>query len=135
MICSQFFLIQINASCKEKIEKPSQEIIQAFQKNAHIFCRAVVECFKEDARIRLREHPERAQLITSKMDQDLCQENQYNLIGQTSVALKITSPSTDEALYRSYENCALAVASQSDCRLRFQIYTTNPDCMKIKQRQ
>ena len=126
--------VSANTSCKKKNEYPSQEIVQAYQKNAQIFCTAVVECFKEDARIRLREQPERARLITSKMDMDLCRENQYFLIGQTSVVIKPTPPSTDEGLYKSYENCALAVASGKDCKSRFSTYKTHPDCMRIKQK-
>jgi hypothetical protein len=129
-----FFFFLINLSCKEKHEYPSQEIIQKYQKNAHIFCKAVVDCFKEDAGNRLKGNPERTQLLTLKMDMDLCRENQYNLIGKTYVAIKPSSPIINEELYKSYENCAIAVESEKDCKSRFTTYKTHADCMRIKQK-
>ena len=129
-----FFLILSVFSCKEKEEYPSEEILLKYQENADRFCRSVVECFKKDAEKRLEEFPERSRLITSKMDMDLCRQNQYKLIGETSVSIHKTHPSSDPEHYRIYENCSLAVSSEKDCESRLKIYRTNSDCKRIKQK-
>ena len=132
-----FFIIFIFLpffSCKEKAKPPSSELIIKYQENAHRFCTAVVECFKKDAEKRLEEDPERAKLITSKMDMDLCHQNQYKMIGQTSVSINQTDPSNDAELYRTYENCAVAVSTKENCDQRLETYRTNPDCKKIKHK-
>ena len=121
-------------NCKEKTELPPKEIIEQYQKNAHIFCNAVVECFKEDALLRLKNHPERAKLIAEKMDMELCFENQYNLIGQSSAQIYLNKPSLNLEYYKSYENCALKVSSKQNCTERFDTYKNDSDCKTIKER-
>ncbi|MDH5656983.1 MAG: hypothetical protein OEZ34_13800 [Spirochaetia bacterium] len=128
------FSLILFSSCREKQEIPDPEIIQNYQKHAHLFCNAVTECFKKDAEARLKDYPERAKLIVSKMNSDLCIENQYLLIGKSSATVFNREKfSTNTVYYKVYENCAIAVSSKENCIDRLNEYKNHPDCKKLKQ--
>ena len=120
--------------CKEEPENPPKEVIKAYQQNAHNFCKAIVKCLKQDAEKRLKDHPERAALVTERMDIDLCRKNQYSLIGQHSVSINQGKPELNQEYYHSYENCSRQISSAKDCREKMEIYKSLPDCKKIKEK-
>jgi len=113
---------------------PPPGVILKYQKDAHRYCNAIVNCIKKDISDRLKSKPERRDMILSRMKRDLCIKNQYRLIGKLSVnpdPKKNTLP-YDPALYKLYSECSLAVSSAADCTKRKEVHKTHPSCKKLR---
>lgn len=119
--------------CHKKEKSPPPEIVRQYQKSADLFCNAIVECFKKDVTDRLKDSPDREQLVLSRMNRDLCRKGQYSLIGKLSVDMSKSMPAqTDPSLYKTYEECAMAVAHSPDCKTRKKVHREHPACKKIR---
>lgn len=118
-------------SCTEK-RAPDPEIVKQYQKNADLFCNAIVDCIKQDVEEHLKSDPVRKNHILDVMNRDLCKKEQYRLIGDLSVNPGKAHVRTDAEIYQHYERCAGAVASAGDCSARREINKTNPDCQILR---
>jgi hypothetical protein len=117
--------------CKKETAPPP-EIVKKYQADADRFCGAIVECMKEDVRTRMKDRPERRDMVLKRMDRDLCIKGQYALIGRLSVDPYPEPARTDPESYATYSECADAVAAAPDCDIRRERYNTHPACVKIR---
>ncbi|MEQ9366109.1 MAG: hypothetical protein RIF32_17835 [Leptospirales bacterium] len=121
------------AACKKKPEPPPLAVMQKYQAQADRLCHAVVECIKEDTAKRLADQPRRRDMVLARMGQDLCVENQYQLIGNLSTeALGPRPADYDEALYQRYGRCVAAVEAADDCESRREQYFNHPECRGLR---
>lgn len=117
------------ASCSRK--DPPPEMIARYQADADLFCQAIVDCMKEEVRLKLQASPERRDMVLARMTRDFCKKGQYHLIGQLSTDTAPGQPARPD-LYESYHECAAAVAGAKDCVKRREIHQTHAACMKIR---
>lgn len=122
-----FFLISF---CKPEVDR---NIAAAYQNNAKLLCEAVTECLVKEVEQRMSDEPQRRDLITGRMDRDLCIENQFRLIGQRSTEIVPGNPATQKKLYDTFERCAEAVAAETSCESRKEVYKKNESCKAIRQ--
>jgi len=120
------------SGCKQEVSPPPEVATRYFQ-NIDRFCHAIVNCMKEDVRKRLSDQPERRDMVIARMDRDLCQKEQYRLIGSLSVKPHPDRPRTDQEIYSLYDSCVQAIAAASDCSARLDLYRNNPSCIAIRQ--
>ena len=128
-----FFLALLPAfwTCKRPAAPPP-EVVQRYQAHADQFCRAVLTCMKEEVEQRLANSPERRDMVTRRMDRDLCVENQYNLIGELSVDPRGAQAANYEPeLYEAYGECARVVAESADCETLRGNYRDHPACRRL----
>lgn len=134
-ICaSLLLLISVGSvACKKKPVPPTAEVIQQYQAQADRLCRAVVDCIKADTAKRLAGQPQHRDMVLSRMGQDLCLKNQYQLIGSLSTEPLGPGPAqSDSELYERYGRCVTAVESATDCETRRERYFTHPDCRGLR---
>lgn len=118
-------------ACKEK-PNLAPALRARYDADAARLCTAIVDCLKADVSERLKNQPERRDMLLGRMTRDLCKEEQFSLIGAASVNVGPATPLDDEAIYQSYSACSAAVASASDCRARQDAYRNFPDCARLK---
>ncbi len=118
-------------ACKEK-PNLAPALRARYDVDAARLCNAIVDCLKADVSERLKDRPERRDMLLGRMTRDLCKEEQFSLIGAASVNVGPSAPLDDEAIYQSYSACSAAVAAASDCRARQAAYRNFPDCARLK---
>lgn len=118
-------------ACKEK-PNLAPALRARYDADAARLCSAIVDCLKADVNERLKNEPERRDMLLGRMTRDLCKEEQFSLIGAASVNVGAAAPLDDEAIYQSYSACSAAVASANDCQARRDAYRNNPDCARLK---
>ncbi len=121
--------------CSRKSPDPDPAIVETYQKNADLFCTAIVECLKDDVKNRMKGNPDFRDQIIGRMDRDLCHKGQYSLIGKLSVFQNPQgNAETAKEVYNTYERCAKAVSEAPDCEDRLRIHRENPDCQSIRKK-
>jgi hypothetical protein len=123
--------VVLTGACKEKPSLPP-ELRARYDVDAARLCNAIVDCLKADVSERLKDRPERRDMLLGRMTRDLCKEEQFSLIGAASVNAVPTTPLDDEAIYRSYSACSVAVAAADNCQARQAVYRNFPDCARLK---
>ncbi len=121
------------ARCKQEPKAPPPEILARYQADADRYCRAIVDCIKEDVAARLRGEPERREMVLKRMSQDLCLKGQYQLLGKLSVdpAPGPGRPYNPD-VYVTYGQCARAVVEQKDCERRRATHKQFPACQRLR---
>lgn len=113
-------------------QKLTPEMAALYQEEAHRMCTAIVDCMKEDVEARLKDEPERRDMVLRRMNRDLCLKGQYELIGRLSVdPTQKVRPASDE-LYKIYGECSQAVAASPGCAERKTTHRTHPACRKLR---
>lgn len=127
-------LVPLSAFCS-RTSTPPESVITAYKADADRFCSAIVDCMKDDVKKRMAAEPERRDMIIKRMDRDLCIKGQYALIGQSSVELTVKKPAFQPEHYKTYSECANAVASAKECTERMKIYRELPACRTVRGKQ
>ncbi len=119
------------SSC-QKSDPVTPAVIAKYQKDADLFCNAVVDCMKEEVREKMKGTPERRDLVLSRMTRDFCRKNQYSLIGRLSTDVTGGKAADEASVYRTYAECAKAVSEAKDCQERKRLQTEHPACAKMR---
>lgn len=112
---------------------PPPEVMRHYQEQADRLCKAVVDCIKADTADRLADQPEQRDMVLGRMSQDLCIENQYQVIGNLSTEPLGSAPvDYNEEQYRRYDRCVAVVTEAADCETRRDRYMNHPDCRGLR---
>lgn len=128
-------LVLCGSSCNRKPTQPPPEIQARYAADAEAYCRAVVDCIKEDVSARLADRPERRDLIVDRMDLDLCREGQLQLLGKLSVDPDGQERDFVPEHYETYGACARAVTAAATCPERRAAHKTDPACVRLREIQ
>ncbi len=131
---SVFLFLSLCAACSRPVVPP-ESVVAAYKADADRFCAAIVDCMKEDIKKRMAAEPERRDMIIRRMDRDLCVKGQHALIGQSSVDLTTKKPVFQPEHYKTYAECAGAVAGAKECTERMRIYRELPACRTVRGNQ
>jgi len=117
-----------------KKKRPETLLTDQYYADAKIFCDAIVECMKKDIEDKLKEHPERKEMVIRRMTRDLCLKGQIQLIGNLSVEVIPENKNflDQKILYEEYHKCAKAVSEAPTCDYKKSIHKSHPSCIKIR---
>ena len=117
-----------------KKKRPEAQFTEQYYADAKIFCDAIVECMKKDIGDRLKDHPERKEMVMNRMTRDLCLKGQTHLIGELSVEVTPVKNNLSDKknLYEEYHKCAKAVYEAPSCDDKKSAHKSHPSCIKIR---
>ncbi|MBL8018431.1 MAG: hypothetical protein JNM27_02085 [Leptospirales bacterium] len=125
------FSVPFWVSC-QKSDPVTPQIIEAYQKDADVFCNAMVDCMKEEVRAKMKASPERRDMVVNRMSREFCRKGQYSLIGRLSTDPSSGQPLDRSDLYKAYRECSEAVSQAADCDARRSVHKNNSSCQKIR---
>ena len=121
--------------CNQKPAEAPPQVLARYAADADAFCKAIVECIKEDVAARMDDRPERRDMILDRMDRDLCIDGQKKLLGKLSVDPAGKDAGYIAAQYEAYGACTKAVVAAENCEDRRTTHKTDPACVKLREFQ